>query len=183
MALWKNKGEGEGLERSVEPSRVISSQPIATASATQTERRHPGGYEMANIGKSISIKGDVIGDEDTILEGRVEGRVSLRNFHLTIGPNGDIQGEVSAKMVTVVGKIAGNVIASERIEVRETGRIQGDLIAPRLTVAEGAVINGAITMKDGAAIEKQQAKVSEKIEQKKFEPAPPPLSVSASKSA
>jgi len=67
--------------------------------------------------------------------------------------------------------------------VRETGRIQGDLIAPRLTVAEGAVINGAITMKEGAAIEKQQAKASEKIEQKKFEPAPPPLSVSASKSA
>jgi len=182
MALWKNKGEGDGLERSVEPSRVISAQPTTT-SATQAERRHTGGYEMANIGKSISIKGDVIGDEDTILEGRVEGRVSLRNFHLTIGPNGDIQGEVSAKMVTVVGKIAGNVIASERIEVRETGRIQGDLIAPRLTVAEGAVINGAITMKDGAAIEKSQARAAEKIEQKKFEPAPPPLSVSASKSA
>jgi len=178
MALWKNKGEGEGLERTVEPSRVISSQPITT-SATPPERRTPGGYEMANIGKSISIKGDVIGDEDTILEGRVEGRVSLRNFHLTIGPNGDIQGEVSAKQVTVVGKIAGNVIASERIEVRETGRIQGDLIAPRLTVAEGAVINGSITMKDGAAIEKQQARPADK----KFEPAPPPLAVSASKSA
>ena len=178
MALWKNKGEGEGLERSIEPSRVISSQPITT-SATPPERRSPGGYEMANIGKSISIKGDVIGDEDTILEGRVEGRVSLRNFHLTIGPNGDIQGEVSAKQVTVVGKIAGNVIASERIEVRETGRIQGDLIAPRLTVAEGAVINGSVTMKDGAAIEKQQARPVEK----KFEPAPPPLAVSASKSA
>jgi cytoskeletal protein CcmA (bactofilin family) len=55
-------------------------------------------------------------------------------------------------MVTVVGKIAGNIIASERIEVRETGRIQGDLIAPRLTVAEGAVINGAITMKEAGSI-------------------------------
>ena len=107
---------------------------------------------MANIGKSISIKGDVVGDEDTILEGRVEGRVSLRNFHLTIGPNGDVQGEVSAKMVTVVGKVAGNVIASDRIEVRETGRIQGDLNAPRLTVAEGAIINGAITMKEAGAL-------------------------------
>jgi cytoskeletal protein CcmA (bactofilin family) len=170
MALWKNKGEGEGLERSVEPSRVVSAPPIASPTA-QPERRHPGGYEMANIGKSISIKGDVVGDEDTILEGRVEGRVSLRNFHLTIGPNGDIQGEVSAKQVTVVGKIAGNVIASERIEVRETGRIQGDLIAPRLTVAEGAVINGAITMKEASALEKLRP-AEKKIE---AAPAPTPL--------
>ena len=170
MALWKNKGEGEAQERSVEPSRVISTPPITTPSSSPPERRHPGGYEMANIGKSISIKGDVVGDEDTILEGRVEGRVSLRNFHLTIGPNGDIQGEVSAKQVTVVGKIAGNVIASERIEVRETGRIQGDLIAPRLPVAEGAVINGAITMKEASALEKQIRPA-----EKKLEPAPAPL--------
>jgi cytoskeletal protein CcmA (bactofilin family) len=168
MALWKNKGEGEGQERTVEPSRVISAQPIPSTPIPQ-ERRHPGGIEMANIGKSISIKGDVVGDEDTILEGRVEGRVSLRNFHLTIGPNGDIQGEVSAKQVTVVGKIAGNVIASERIEVRETGRIQGDLIAPRLTVAEGAVINGAITMKEASAMEKLRPA------EKKLESAPSPL--------
>jgi cytoskeletal protein CcmA (bactofilin family) len=102
---------------------------------------------MANIGKSISIKGDVEGDEDTVIEGRVEGRVTLKNHHLTIGPNGDVQGEVSGRQVTVVGRVAGNVVASERIEVRESGQIQGDLIAPRLLVAEGALINGAITMK------------------------------------
>jgi cytoskeletal protein CcmA (bactofilin family) len=176
MALWKNKGEGDGVERSVEPSRVISTPPI-TSAAPQPERRHPGGYEMANIGKSISIKGDVVGDEDTILEGRVEGRVSLRNFHLTIGPNGDIQGEVSAKQVTVVGKIAGNVIASERIEVRETGRIQGDLIAPRLTVAEGAMINGAITMKEASALEKLRPA------EKKLESAPSPTPLVAHKAS
>ena len=176
MALWKNKGEGEGLERSVEPARVVS-QPLVTPSSMQPERRHQGGIEMANIGKSISIKGDVVGDEDTILEGRVEGRVSLRNFHLTIGPNGDIQGEVSAKQVTVVGKIAGNVIASERIEVRETGRIQGDLIAPRLTVAEGAVINGAITMKEANALEKLRPA------EKKIEPIPAPVAPLTSQKA
>ena len=151
MALWKNKGDGDAPEQKPEATRVPSYAPPAGPSGSG-ERRHPGEIEMANIGKSISIKGDVIGDEDTILEGRVEGRVSLRNFHLTIGPNGDVQGEVSAKQVTVVGKISGNVVASERREVRETGRIQGDLIAPRLTVAEGAIINGAITMKESGAL-------------------------------
>lgn len=170
MALWKNKGEGDAPEQKPEPTRVTSYAPPAGPIGSG-ERRQPGGIEMANIGKSISIKGDVVGDEDTVLEGRVEGRVSLKNHHLTIGPNGDVQGEVSAKQVTVVGKIAGNVIASERIEVRETGRIQGDLIAPRLNVAEGAIINGAITMKDSGAL--AQPRPAEK----KLESAPPVLKV------
>jgi len=171
MALWKNKGDGDAPEQKPEPTRVPSYAPPAGPTGSG-ERRHPGVIEMANIGKSISIKGDVIGDEDTILEGRVEGRVSLRNFHLTIGPNGDVQGEVSAKQVTVVGKISGNVVASERIEVRETGRIQGDLIAPRLTVAEGAIINGAITMKDSGAV--GQARPTEKKPDVAHAPVPAP---------
>ena len=107
---------------------------------------------MANIGKSISVKGDVEGDEDTVIEGRVEGRVTLKNHHLTIGPNGEVQGEISGMQVTVVGRVTGNVVASERIEVRESGQIQGDLISPRLLVAEGAVINGAISMKPSAQV-------------------------------
>ncbi len=64
---------------------------------------------MANIGKSISVKGDVSGEEDTVIEGRVEGRVELKNHHLTIGPNGDVTGEISAKQCTIVGRVRGNV--------------------------------------------------------------------------
>jgi cytoskeletal protein CcmA (bactofilin family) len=82
-----------------------------------------------------------------VIEGRVEGRVTLKNHHLTVGANGEVQGEVSGKQVTIVGRVTGNVIASERIEVRETGQINGDVICPRLLVTEGALINGAITMK------------------------------------
>ena len=176
MALWKNKGDGDAPEQKPEPTRVPSYAPPAGPTGPG-ERRHPGGIEMANIGKSISIKGDVVGEEDTILEGRVEGRVSLRNHHLTIGPNGDVQGEVSAKQVTIVGKVSGNVVASERIEVRETGRIQGDLVAPRLTVAEGAIINGAITMKEVGAL--GQVRPAEKKPDLTHVPAPAPASAPA----
>ena len=102
---------------------------------------------MANIGKSISIKGDVLGEEDTVIEGRVEGRIELKNHHLTIGANGDVQGEVSAKQVTIVGRVSGNVVASERIELRDSGRLEGDLNTPRLLVQEGSQINGKISMK------------------------------------
>ncbi len=107
---------------------------------------------MANIGKSISIKGDVLGDEDTVIEGRVEGRIELKNHHLTIGPNGNVQGEISAKQVTIVGRVSGNVVASERIELRDTGRIEGDLATPRLLVQEGSQMNGKISMKPTSAV-------------------------------
>ncbi|MFQ5514245.1 MAG: polymer-forming cytoskeletal protein [Myxococcota bacterium] len=106
---------------------------------------------MANIGKSISIKGDVLGEEDTVIEGRVEGRVELKNHHLTIGPNGDVQGEVAAKQVTIVGRVSGNVIATERVELRDSGRLEGDLSSPRLLVQEGARLNGKISMPPAGA--------------------------------
>ena len=102
---------------------------------------------MANIGKSISVKGDVSGDEDTVIEGRVNGRVELKNHHLTVGPNGIVEGEISAKQVTVVGKVNGNISATERLELADSSQVSGDLISPRLLVQEGAQLNGNISMK------------------------------------
>ncbi len=101
---------------------------------------------MANIGKSISIKGDVSGDEDTVIEGRVEGRIDLKNHHLTIGPNGNVKGEIAAKQITVVGVVKGNVTATERIELSDSGRVKGDLASPRLLIQEGAQLNGVVSM-------------------------------------
>jgi len=145
MALFKNKRGDEEPEPTAFPANPA---PAFVSPAPAVSRADRGGSTtMANIGKSLRIKGDVEGDEDTVIEGRVEGRVSLKNHHLTVGANGEVQGEVSGKQVTVVGRVTGNVIASERIEVRETGQIQGDVISPRLLVTEGALINGAITMK------------------------------------
>jgi cytoskeletal protein CcmA (bactofilin family) len=101
---------------------------------------------MANIGKSITLKGDLSGNEDLVIEGHVEGRVDLPNNMLTIGANGSCSAEVHAKTVVVVGKVTGNVSATERIEIQATGLVNGDVAAPRLVVAEGAVVNGSIEM-------------------------------------
>jgi cytoskeletal protein CcmA (bactofilin family) len=101
---------------------------------------------MANIGKSISLKGDLSGNEDLIIEGHVEGRVDLPSNLLTIGANGSVAAEVHAKAVVVIGKVTGNVTATERIEIQATGLVNGDVSAPRLVVAEGAVVNGSIEM-------------------------------------
>jgi cytoskeletal protein CcmA (bactofilin family) len=101
---------------------------------------------MANIGKSITIKGDLTGEEDLVIEGTVEGRVDLPEAQLTVGQNGTVQAEIHAKSIVVIGKVSGNVYGSDRIEIQSTGIVNGDVTAPRLIVAEGAVLNGAIQM-------------------------------------
>jgi cytoskeletal protein CcmA (bactofilin family) len=166
MSLWKPTRGPSGEEPTKVEALTPASAPPLEASAHPPRRREEGA-EMANIGKSITIKGDVTGDEDLVIEGNVEGRIELKNHHLTIGSNGHVKAEISAKQVTIVGRVAGNVVASERAEISETGTLDGDLIAPRLLVQEGAQLNGAITMKGGTAAATPQ-------ERPKLEPAPPP---------
>jgi cytoskeletal protein CcmA (bactofilin family) len=109
---------------------------------------------MANVGKSITIKGDVTGDEDVLIEGKVEGKVELPQNELTVGANGICEATVKAKTVIVVGRVAGDIEGVERVEIQATGVVDGDVKAPRLVVAEGAVLNGSISMtsaKEGAS--------------------------------
>jgi len=101
---------------------------------------------MANIGKSITIKGDLSGDEDLVVEGKVEGKVDLPNNQLTIGANGNVAADVSAKTIVVIGKVSGNVTGTERVEIEATGAVDGDVRSPRLVVQEGAVLNGSVEM-------------------------------------
>ena len=126
-------------------------RPAAPSAARSLFGR--GEDEMANIGKSITISGDLTGEEDLVIEGKVEGKVTLPNSQLTIGANGTIKAEVQAKSVVVIGRVSGNVRGTERVEIQATGIVEGDVIAPRLIVAEGAVVNGSIQMtsKPGAA--------------------------------
>jgi cytoskeletal protein CcmA (bactofilin family) len=141
-----------GKPREEGPTGAPTAQPDAGAPArppvppARAERGSRQGEEMANIGKSISIKGDLSGNEDLVIEGKVEGKVELPNNQLTIGANGLAKAEINAKSVVVIGKVAGNVRGTERIEIQATGIVDGDVSAPRLVVAEGAVVNGSIEM-------------------------------------
>ena len=106
---------------------------------------------MANIGKSISIKGDLTGNEDLVIEGTVEGKVDLPNNELTIGSEGKVRADVHAKSVIVVGTVSGNVSAVERVEIQATGLVEGDVRGPRLVIQEGARLNGSVDMGDSPA--------------------------------
>jgi cytoskeletal protein CcmA (bactofilin family) len=109
--------------------------------------------DIVNIGKSVVIKGELNGSEDLTIEGHVEGTIQLRDHVLTIGPNGKIKAQVFAKSVIVLGEVTGNVTASEKVDIRDNGSVDGDIISPRVAIAEGAHFRGSVDMqrKPGSA--------------------------------
>ena len=112
---------------------------------------------MVNIGKSVVIKGELSGSEDLTIEGHVEGRIDLKENVLTIGPNGKIKAEVFAKAVVVLGEVTGNVTASEKVDIRDNGSVDGDIASPRVAIAEGAHFRGSVDMQRQGAAKAQQA--------------------------
>ena len=100
----------------------------------------------ARIGKSITINGEVKGGEDLIVDGRVEGTVTLSESRLTIGPNAHVSADLSAKDVLILGHVQGNVVASGRVELRAGCQMEGDIRALRLAVEDNAVFRGKVDL-------------------------------------
>jgi cytoskeletal protein CcmA (bactofilin family) len=109
-----------------------------------------------NIGKSVVIKGELNGSEDLTIEGQVEGKIELKDHVLTIGPNGKIKAQVFAKALIVLGEVNGNVTATDKVEIRDGGSVDGDIIAPRVAIADGAHFRGSVDMQRRTAQPQQQ---------------------------
>jgi cytoskeletal protein CcmA (bactofilin family) len=101
---------------------------------------------LVNIGQSIFITGELSGNEDLTIEGRVEGRIALKDHNLVIGPKGKIKAEIHAKTVTVHGEVTGNIRGDDRVELTASGTVRGDITAPRIVIAEGARFKGSVDM-------------------------------------
>ena len=99
-----------------------------------------------HIGKSVVIKGEINGSEDLMIEGKVDGKISLPQNTLTVGVNGQLNAEISAKVVVVLGEIKGNVSASEKVDIRDQGTVDGDIKTKKLAIADGAHFRGSIDM-------------------------------------
>lgn len=106
----------------------------------------------ALIGRSVVIKGELDGSEDLTIDGHVDGKVELRDHTLTVGPNGRIKAQVFAKAVVVFGELVGNISASEKVDIRENGSVDGDIVSPRVAIAEGAHFRGSIDMQRKGAV-------------------------------
>ncbi len=107
--------------------------------------------EFAHIGKSVVIKGELSGSEDLYIDGTVEGTIQLRGNNLVIGPNGHVRADVSTKVVVIQGKLEGNIQATERVELRKSAVIVGDIVTQRIAMEEGAYLKGKVEIQREAA--------------------------------
>ena len=142
--MWKRD---ESVKPAAPPATPAAAPSASAPAAPQAgEPRAQLGRDMVNIGKSVVIKGELSGSEDLTIEGHVEGKIELRQNVLTIGPNGRIKAQVFAKSVVILGEVTGNVTASEKVDLRDNGSVDGDIAAPRVAIAEGAHFRGSIDM-------------------------------------
>ena len=146
--MWKRE---EPTRPDVSATRGEAAAEMPTRAATGQKTSGPIGREVVNIGKSVIIKGELSGSEDLTIEGHVDGKIELRQHVLTIGPNGKIKAQVFAKSVVVMGEVHGNIAATDKINIRENGSVDGDIAAPRVAIAEGAHFRGSIDMQRSQA--------------------------------
>ena len=137
--MWKR-------DQSVQPS---GSQRDALPGAPAK----PSENVVMNLGNSMSIKGELSGSEDLTLYGQMEGSIRLPDHTLTIGPDADIRAEISAKTLVIMGSVTGNVVAAERVDIGSTGTLVGDLVSPRLAIADGGCIRGKVQTPASASAE------------------------------
>ncbi len=136
-----------------EASKPVNPTPAANITATGVggarAASRAGARDVVNIGKSVLIKGELSGSEDLTIEGQVEGQIELKQHVLTVGPRGRIRAQIFAKVVVVLGEVVGNIKASDKVSIRDTGAVEGDIFAPRVAIAEGARFRGKIDMQRG----------------------------------
>ena len=120
--------------------------------APETEAMRYMDKDVVNIGKSVVIKGELSGSEDLAVEGTVEGKVELGENVLTVGAHGKIKAAVFAKIVIVLGEVVGNITASEKVDIRDSGSVDGDIVSPRVAIAEGAHLRGSVDMQKKPAV-------------------------------
>ena len=150
MRLSKNtpsKPDDNEFEIPSEP--VVPSYTTSTIASQSTQVRHtsPG----AVIGPKITFKGELSGEEDLLVQGTVEGTIDLKGYQLTIGEQGTVKANLMAKTIIIEGTVEGDLIGQERIEIKASSNVKGNLIADRVTLEDGAKFRGSIDMdkKDG----------------------------------
>jgi len=122
------------------PAEPVSVPRPAASPAINTQ-------EQATLGKSLVIKGEVTGSESLYIDGRVEGSINLPGNRVTVGRNGVVSANISAREIVVLGKVRGNMTASDRVDIRGEGSLTGDVVAQRISIEDGAYFKGGIDIR------------------------------------
>jgi cytoskeletal protein CcmA (bactofilin family) len=137
-----------GGKSSSPASNPNSYNPVKTVSAP---------VEQATIGRTLVIKGEISGAEALYIDGRIEGKISMPDNRVTIGRNGSVQANITAREVVVMGKVSGNIECSDRVDIRSEGSVTGDVSTVRISVEDGAVLKGGIQVRSADHKQQNQA--------------------------
>jgi cytoskeletal protein CcmA (bactofilin family) len=154
--MWKPTNQPVTPGRPAEPERPSAAAPTAAPSLSE-----PAGTprpvtttttsDQATIGKSLVIKGEVTGSESLYIDGRVEGSINLSGNRVTVGRNGVVAANINAREIVVLGKVRGNLTASDRVDIRSDGSLTGDVVAARISIEDGAFFKGGIDIRKAGA--------------------------------
>lgn len=167
--MWRTK-KPEGHEAAPFTKEAPAVMTPETNRA-EPQERSVGREEASRVGQSLSVKGEISGQESLYVDGEVEGTIELADHHLTIGPNGRVHADIHAREIVIQGKVQGTIRASERIEIRKSGSVIGDLVTARIVIEDGAYFKGSIDIQKPEEKEKAKAAAADY----RIAPAPLPL--------
>jgi cytoskeletal protein CcmA (bactofilin family) len=167
--MWKSTSSPSSTPKTnipepAKPAVSVNPAPAAEPAPAPSPRSpiNTSSQEQATIGKSLVIKGEVTGSESLYIDGRVEGSINLSGNRVTIGRNGVVAANISAREIVVLGKVRGNLTASDRVDIRSDGSLTGDVVAARISIEDGAFFKGGIDIrKAGSAGAKSESKIEE----------------------
>src|SRR5262244_4093596 len=119
------------------PSTLNPAAPVKTVTSP---------IEQATIGRTLVIKGEVSGSESLYVDGKIEGTLTFKDHRVTVGRNGTVQANISAREVVIMGKVTGNVECSDRVDIRSEGTLNGDVVSARISVEDGAMLRGSVQL-------------------------------------
>jgi cytoskeletal protein CcmA (bactofilin family) len=165
--MWKKEDE-------TTPTANASpgSSPTPRPSKVSKSVKPPG--DSATIGRSITIRGDVTGDEDLYIQGRIEGTVDLKQHSVTVGPEGRVKADLKGRTVTIEGEVDGDVRGQEQVALRSASKVNGDIVAPRVVLEDGATFLGSIDMTGKPPSETKRDIAPSTAERPTPEPKKPP---------
>jgi len=150
--MWKPTNQPQPPARPAEPERPTTTPSAPTMATNEPTAPRPVATttaDQATIGKSLVIKGEVTGSESLYIDGRVEGSINLSGNRVTVGRNGVVAANINAREIVVLGKVRGNLTASDRVDIRSDGSLTGDVIAARISIEDGAYFKGGIDIRKG----------------------------------
>jgi cytoskeletal protein CcmA (bactofilin family) len=150
FTMWKPTNQPATPGRPAEPERPTTTPTPTTPAMSEPTAPRPvaaTSSDQASIGKSLVIKGEVTGSESLYIDGRVEGSINLSGNRVTVGRNGVVAANINAREIVVLGKVRGNLTASDRVDIRSDGSLTGDVVAARISIEDGAFFKGGIDIR------------------------------------